>query len=200
VASGTAIAICYALARRNQETIASVGLTLMLSADFLIPALINYGQGDDFSNLTIASAIVVFMAGDLLGQYALLAVAGLTALILLVAEDQLFRVGVGTTLTAYLAISTALYYHRHQTERSQAAQADFEQRRPRGRLGRYDHRDGYVRLRLDTRRGERLQVRVEPKYFDQLELTNGEEIIIDRYEVRSDNGQTYIQALSITKL
>ena len=66
-----------------------------------------------------------------------------------------------------------------------------------GHIGRYDHHANYVRLRLDTERGERINVRVCPHYWQTLNLERGDWITVDRYEPRSDSGAQYIQALSI---
>jgi len=186
--STLAVALCYALARRGHETIAAVSLCVVLSANFHLSAIANYSRGDLHlysDNLVVFSAIVLLMAGHTLGRQMILITAAGNSLILLVSQA---RLGADETIILYLVAAAGIYYHRSQQERQT------EPHKPQGLITRHIERGGYIAIRLETVRGEVLQVRVAKAYWATLGLNRGNRIIIDQYEIRAENGRQYIQA------
>lgn len=189
-ASAVAIALAYLLARRGREKLAAFGLCLILWLDFNLAAMVNLITGVNDDSLIIFSVSVPAMAGHLLGRYWIPAFAGASTLLFLVVQ-AIYTPGHYIPTVAYLASAAALYAIFEAIERRKPEQ-------DQGIIHRYIERPSYIEIQLNTRRGDRLEIRVAKQHFRALSLQRGQRITIERGENRADeNGKQYIWAFSI---
>lgn len=192
-ASAIVIALTYLLARRGREKLAAFGLCLILWLDFNLSAVVNLATGYANDSLIIFSVSVVAMAGYLMGRRWIPIFAGASALLLLVTE-HIYTPGNHIATIAYLASAAAIHAIFEAIERRKPE-------RDQGIIHRYIERPSYIEIQLNTRRGDRLEIRVAKQHFRELGLQRGERITIERGESRADeNGKQYIWAFSIRKV